>query len=153
MTVEYGKQVFEAMGKIHRITHLMKPTLKISKGEFMMLTHIEIIMKEQKKEKDIALGASVTQINKLSKASKPATSKMLTSLEDKNFIQRVSYKKDKRVVYIRITEEGTRILEESKAIFTQFAENIFDKLGEKDATELIRIFNRLYQILSEEYTK
>ncbi|ROR30513.1 MarR family protein [Mobilisporobacter senegalensis] len=153
MTEDYGKQVFEIMGKIHRITHLAKPVLKISKGEFMMLTHIEMIMEKQKKEKDMALGVSVTQINKLSKASRPATSKMLNSLEDKNYIQRTVFKKDKRVVYIRMTEEGSRVLEETKAQFGQFAENIFLKLGEKDATELIRIFNKLYQILSEEYTK
>lgn len=152
MTKEYGKQVFEIMGKIHMLMHKIKPTVKVSRGEFMMLCRIEHFMEEQEKEK-LALGVSVSELNNIMKASKPATSKMLGNLEEKNYIQRIADKKDRRVVYIRLTNEGVTILKEAKAQFSQFADHVFGKLGEKDATELMRIINKLYQILSDEKGK
>lgn len=164
MTKEYGKQVFEIMGNIHMLMHKIKPTVKVSRGEFMMLCRIEHFMEEQEKEAqekeeqgneeeekvNLAPGVSISKINNIMKASKPATSKMLGNLEEKNYIQRIADKKDRRVVYIRLTNEGGMILKEAKAQFSQFADHVIGKLGEKDATELIRIFNKLYQILSDE---
>lgn len=152
MTKEYGKQVFEVMGKIHMLMHKTKPTVKVSRGEFMMLCRIEHFMEEQKNV-DLALGVSVSELNNIMKASKPATSKMLGNLEEKNYIQRIADRKDRRVVYIKLTDEGVKALEEAKIQFSQFADNVFQKLGEKDSTELIRIINKLYQILSDVYTK
>ena len=147
MTEEYGKQILEVMGKIHRISSDFKPVFNISKGEFMMLCAIENKIAENRKEDESISSVSVSEINKFKGTSKAATSKMLTNLEDKNYIERIIDKKDKRVVFIKITEDGSMVLKKTKI---QFLEETFFKLGEKDSKELTRILNKLYQILREE---
>lgn len=150
MSGEYGRQLYEIIGKIHRFSHEFKPAFNISKGEFMMLCTIEKKIEENRKEDDNVLSVSVSEINKFKGTSKAATSKMLSNLEDKKYIERIIDKKDKRVIYIKMTEEGSGILERIKIQFDQFIEDILQKLGDRDTKELSRILNRLYQILREE---
>ena len=150
MTEEYGKQILEVMGKIHRISSDFKPVFNISKGEFMMLCAIENKIAENRKEDESISSVSVSEINKFKGTSKAATSKMLTNLEDKNYIERIIDKKDKRVVFIKITEDGSMVLKKTKIQFNKFLEETFVKLGEKDSKELTRILNKLHQILREE---
>lgn len=156
MQKEYGKELFEIMGNFHKLTHQAKPIGKISKGEFIMLCSIidYISQNERRDNKETGdnkePGVRVTELSNMLKASKPATSKMLNSMEEKNYIIRITDKKDRRMVYVNLTEKGNMVFEETKQSFSQYTKHLLNELGEEDTKELIRIFKKLYQIFSEE---
>lgn len=154
MNTNYAEAIFRIMGEIHKTTYQSRPTGKLPKGEFMMLTRLQkCTMHQMDCEKAEAPGVRISDLSKLVKASKPATSQMLTNLEEKNYIQRIADKKDRRVVYVTLTEEGKKELEESQSEFNLFVNTVFERLGQQDADEFIRIFNKLAKIMTDVNTE
>lgn len=76
-------------------------------------------------------------------------SAILKNLEGKGYIEKKQDEIDKRCTIIEITDSG---VEHSTAIRVEMIENalkLTEKLGEKDAAELIRLIKKLVSILSE----
>ena len=71
------------------------------------------------------------------------------ALEEKGYIQRSSNKTDRRVVYVKLTEEGKLYLEEQNIKFKNFTCKVVEKMGEEDTDNLIRLFDKLYNIIEE----
>lgn len=92
---------------------------------------------------------TVTQIANIMEMTTPAASKLLRIIEGKGYIARVLDDKDRRVVYIRLTEKGSALITASKKKAEEKTAKILEKLGEEDARELIRIFGRLRAIVQE----
>ena len=70
-------------------------------------------------------------------------------MEDKGYISRSSNKSDRRVVYVKLTEEGENFLREENIKFENFTYKIVEKMGEEDTDNLIRLFNRLCNVIEE----
>lgn len=83
-------------------------------------------------------------------STKPATSKMLKALEDKGYIERISDKKDRRVVYIQLSAAGEKIIKESFHIMHAFADRTIKRMGEEDAKDFINLLNKFYDAVYEE---
>ena len=94
-------------------------------------------------------GIKTSDLTKNLCITKPATSKALNSLEEKGYIQRSSNKTDRRVVYVKLTEEGKLYLEEQNIKFKNFTCKVVEKMGEEDTDNLIRLFDKLYNIIEE----
>lgn len=76
-------------------------------------------------------------------------SAILKALESKGYIEKKQDAIDKRCTIIEITDEG---LERSAAIKSEMIENaleLTEKLGEEDATELIRLIKKFVSVLSD----
>ena len=81
--------------------------------------------------------------------TKPATSKMLNVMEEKGYIYRTSNKSDRRVVYVKLTEEGEEFLKDQNRKFENFTCRVVEKMGEEDTDNLIRLFGKLYDVIEE----
>lgn len=68
---------------------------------------------------------------------------ILNGLEKKNMIERIPDDADKRKVYAYITDEGARFVEMKKEELAEKIENTLSRLGEKDASELVRIAKQI----------
>lgn len=75
---------------------------------------------------------------------------ILNSLEKKGLVQRRSDSRDKRKVYIFLTQEGRSFIEEKHQEAIRHFERIFRKLGQEDSENYIRIMKRFYRIMEEE---
>ncbi|MGN0468775.1 MAG: MarR family transcriptional regulator [Acutalibacteraceae bacterium] len=78
---------------------------------------------------------------------------ILRSIERKKLIERISDKNDKRRVTVRITQKGKEWVTLAGSEMYSQALNVFDKLGEDDTRELMRILKKMMRIENGEEEK
>ena len=147
-----GRQLLEAMSKSKRMHSMASSDVKIPRGEHVMLHVLYEFMKEQShilEASEVPPGMKVSELSERLKISSPSVSQMVNGLEEKNYVERVTTKSDRRVVYIRLTEQGKSILEEVTQEFMTFMDEVVSRLGTNDTTQLIHLFNRLYNVINE----
>lgn len=136
----FNKLIFLKMEKISDSTH----------GEFKMMGVIDKELKALRAEGSDAPGVTVSKLSTCLMHSKPATSKMLNTLEEKGFIERITTKADRRAVYIVLTEAGQEKINEITERMDNFTNQFLEKLGEEDTENLFRILDRMYEVMSEQ---
>lgn len=146
--IEYGHDFISLSYKMKKLIAGSSGKSELYHGEFMMLTVIERLTDENKISGE-EIGAKVGDIGKKLYASKSATSKMLRCLEEKNYIERTTIPKDRRTVYIRLTDKGRKLVTETKERMNQFAVDVIEELGIDQMEELMCIMNKLYHIMAE----
>ncbi|TCZ78280.1 MarR family transcriptional regulator [Paenibacillus albiflavus] len=147
-----GRQLLEAMSKFKRMHSMASSDVKIPRGEHVMMHVLYEFMKEQSHTHEagaVPPGMKVSELSERLKISPPSVSQMVNGLEEKNYVERVTTKNDRRVVYIRLTEQGKSILEEVTQEFMTFMDEVVSRLGNSDTAELIHLFNRLYDVINE----
>ncbi len=70
----------------------------------------------------------------------------LKTLEAKGYIIRETSPADKRKVYVSITDEGIRYIEEKREAVCSFFDSIFSGLDENECGEFIRLVKKLSDI-------
>lgn len=138
------ERLVQAMHRLKRTQTWNPPLGNISRGEFFMLHKISSLIQGAGEEKP---GAKITDLSVAAEMSKPAVSQMLNSLEGKGMIERVMTKSDRRVVYVRLTDDGKAQLEMAAKRFDHLMDGLVEKLGQEDTAELARIFDKLHNIL------
>lgn len=143
---------------IHRFRKLMSKikVCDISHVEFFMLGaiyHGKVGGPHNNKSDKSDCGIKVSELNGIVKGSKSATSKMLKNLEEKGFIERISDSKDKRNVYIKLSNLGEERFSEAKHRMHTLSGTVIDRMGEDDMMKLIKLCNKLYMVLDDEVSK
>ena len=150
MTVleEKSKEFLVSLAILNKLAH--KHT-KSNDFQPSMLMAMKIIWADYHKNKTAEYYSGIKTSDLTSKLciTKPATSKMLNILEEKGYVERYSNKSDRRVVYVRLTEEGELFLKEQNRKFEDFTCKVIEKMGEEDTDNLIRLFGRLYDVIEE----
>ncbi len=78
------------------------------------------------------------------------TGRILTSLEDKGYIERINDTKNNRLVRrLKITKKGSKLYNEQFNIMSQVFEKILDKFSEEKMADLTEYLNQLETALSE----
>jgi DNA-binding MarR family transcriptional regulator len=143
-------EFLEVMNNFRKLAGQYHSKVKIHMGEFMMLRVIQKCMEEHRRNHIDEPGIKVGELSNTMKTSKPATSKMLSVIEGKGYIKRVADPKDRRVVYIQITENGEKIIKHAQKMLHHWAEYTIERLGEEDAKELLRLLRKMYDTITEE---
>ncbi|WP_310602365.1 MarR family winged helix-turn-helix transcriptional regulator [Anaerosporobacter sp.] len=143
--ISYGQELIKVMNKLHCMKKQSRGFGELSQMDGMILFYLDHNIND-----DNALGIKISQITNDLKLMKPATSKALNSLEEKNYIIRNIDRSDRRVTYVSITKEGYAFIKSMHDVRNQHIEDLMNKLGEHDAKELIRIVDKLYQIVTGE---
>lgn len=102
--------------------------------EYQMLTHE---------------GAKISDIAKKLVISKPAATQIINDYEKKGLILRKTDNNDKRITYIRLTEEGEKSLKQSKEELHKAFDIVVDNLGEEDFEEFIRLIKKFNDSLGD----
>lgn len=74
---------------------------------------------------------------------------LMHKLMDKNFIQRERAESDRRVITIRLTEEGEAFLQEKKAILEKEVKKRLQQLSASDQEKLLHAVNDLNEVLGK----
>ena len=82
------------------------------------------------------------ELNSYLDYTRPNLSQTINKLEDKNYVERVTLKDDRRVTYIRLTEDGKEMLQEKHRSIADRMNKIKDILGEEDINKLIELLTR-----------
>lgn len=150
MNNSIGHEFLMILNNIRKLNMAHHPKIKIHMGELMMLGTIHGCWKEKCKDHADEPGIKVGELSELIHSTKPATSKMLRAIEEKGYIERVTDTKDRRVVYIRLTEVGETVIKDSLKMMDDFTVRTVERMGEEDISELIRLLKKFYQAMSEE---
>lgn len=140
------------MNKLKKLIHKIQSKNKktVFPAEFMMLNAINEKMNHNKEKNSDQVGIKASELSEKLQTTKPATSKMLKNLEEKGYILRITDTKDRRVVYINLTESGLAIIKNAFARMHELSMRAMAQLGEKDTEELIRILNKFYDAMDSE---
>lgn len=127
--------------------------------KFKKLNSIEKIINSELSFAEIVVLENITQINQevtISRlademmVSKAASSKIVSSLVKKGFVERKPDQVDKRVAYINLTYKGKEVIERAYSSMENLSKIIAEKMGEEDMSNLVSLMNKLYIILEKE---
>ena len=99
------------------------------------LVRINDRMNKPTRAKDLAVTLEV---------SKPAVSKLLNVMEEKDLIRRERRETDRKSVYLALTDKAIALLEEQKATASVMTKKIFAEMGMEKAKELLANMNLFY---------
>ena len=126
------ERLLESLTNMHHVFRCLPPTGVINKGEFYVLQHVF----QQMDRKGVNY-VTPTELSEAMEVTKPAISKMLNVLEDKGYIERQQDSKDRRAVYVTLTEKGQGVREESMKIVREAVNRIIRQMGDQAADRLI----------------
>lgn len=147
-------QISEFMKLMHsfkRAAFKLQPS-SLSSSEFMtMITiHHGCLTKSAK---DTEEGMKISDISQMLETSKPDVSKKLKLLEERELVERVNDKKDKRVTYVRLTKKGIAELDKGKNEADQFMTNVFERMGQENTEKFLCLCKKLKEAMEEEFEK
>ncbi len=99
---------------------------------------------------DNKLNISPSDLANKMKLSMPQVSRIMNSLEEKGYIERILGKKDRRNTYIVITEKGIEEREISVKECKAYVDRIKEQMGEEDMNQLIELLNKLTNVMKGE---
>lgn len=87
----------------------------------------------------------ITELSNILDITPAAITHVINSLEDKELIERITTKDDRRVVYIKLTDAGINKYLELNKRSEENLLNLVEYLGNEDSNELIRILNKVIE--------
>lgn len=136
MTTKNNQQLISTIFSLKRIifdkikrANLYEPRLHIQ-GE----TLFYIAENKNCQMKDIASFLKITP---------PSATSMINNLEKKGYIKRIRGEKDRRSIYLTLTEKGNKLIKNKRAKIENHMADILSPLNSKDQEALINIYNKL----------
>jgi DNA-binding MarR family transcriptional regulator len=105
----------------------------IRQSEFMMLA--TIVHSDEFRTK----GAKTTELSTHLRITPSGVTHIIASLVGKNYVERLGDSSDRRIVLIKPTAEGKKLVDSMVMRIVKRCEGLADYLGEKDSKELIRL--------------
>lgn len=141
----------EIIAVIHRFKKISMDSMfpEISKGEFWVLKMIHVTSMKNEEGK----GVYVSSIAKHLKVTPSAISRMLKGLEQKELIERSVDRNDRRNTCVFLTEKGDILRKKVETEMSAFSKDVIESMGEEDAQMLLKLFNKMVDIMEEEIKK
>lgn len=95
--------------------------------------------------------ATPSQLSEELGVTKGRITAIINSLTRKDMVRLEKVDGDRRKVDVRITEKGKNYIDEKLASTNAFLRSFIDKIGGKDAEELMRILNRTVEVMRDEH--
>lgn len=142
------EQMFQSMFRLRRF-NMGSVLHDISGGEYKIL---EILGGCPGKEEE-SKGIYVSKMASVMKVSPPAVSRMLKSMEHKEYIGRTVDSKDRRNTCVFITEKGKEKREECRKILLDFMNRVIERMNPDSMQQMLDLFNRMLDIMEDEMKK
>lgn len=132
-----------SMGRIHKC--LMKD---LKPHEFFMLKTLKTMYDEEQKDAQLnnltlAPGVKISQLSRETAISMPGVSQTISTLEKLGYVKRIASSKDRRLVYVKLTDTGRQLEDDvSKSCF-QIYDEAATTLGEEDTHSLVLLLDKL----------
>lgn len=147
-TNSQAKRLLETMSRFRRETNKSYLDEVLPQRDFMVLHIISRHMQKGTGNPSAAPGIKVSELSEILRITSPSVSQMVNALEQKQYVQRITTKNDRRVVYIALTEQGEAKLEEANEAFIALTNEIITELGVEETEQLIHLINRLHEAMN-----
>lgn len=149
---ERSMQMFRTMDRMRRAWMAVTPKPEISKSQFgtlMVLCHGgRDPMNHQPHDPFEPMTLSV--LASLMGHSMPAVCQRISKLETMGYVRRFPDEKDRRTVWIQLTEAGDELLKTSYHSMVAKLDAIMEKMGEEDTRTMFRVLDKLASIMEQE---
>lgn len=135
------ERIFHALQQFQKVNLFSSVVCGMTHSEFMIMRYIRLNSMDE--------GVKITTIAEKMEISKPAVSQMINVLEEKGYVERVTTKADRRIVYVKLSQLGNELLNATFEKCCTAATEMIEKMGEEDVRTLIRLINKLYLIAQE----
>ena len=137
------KRLIDVFESLSRAERKKQPLLGLKQSEMRVLLCI----------KDISYNTNcITSISEISKrlfVTSPTVTELVKSLSSNGYIERCTDSKDKRVVDIKLTDKGEKIVEKGSSYFVTLFTGLVDKLGEEKSDILLDLLEQVCEYLNE----
>lgn len=96
-------------------------------------------------------GIYVSTLASMLKVSMPQASRLLKSMEEKEYIARVIDKNDRRNTYVSVTELGIQKRNRAKIEMDDYVGRVIEHMGRDNIRQMIDLINKCSTIMQEEY--
>lgn len=90
-----------------------------------------------------------SELAEIFRVNKSAITAMTNRLVEKGLIRRIRGRHDRRVVYLALTEKGSRLFKETEEKIHQLVESFITKFSEAEIESFIKTYEKLANILLE----
>lgn len=139
---ETKREFLEMMSSLQKLSDKVKFP-EISRSEFVMMYTIDTQGSHETgiKISDLAVHLAI---------STPAVSRMVKGLVDKGFVRRERDKRDRRITYVSLTEQGKQRRIACSEKMHEIGDRTIEVMGQKDMKELIRLSKKLFSCFENE---
>lgn len=98
-------------------------------------------------------GITVSDISSFLQISSPTVTPLIKSLEAQDLVHRYNDQGDRRVVRVRLTEEGSRFTKKAKAARLRRFQELKDFLGEERSAEFMDTLEMIYEFMDKRHVE
>jgi DNA-binding MarR family transcriptional regulator len=91
-----------------------------------------------------------TQIAKSLGITRSAVSQMVDRLENQNIVKRVADKVDRKIAYVELTEEGSKLCKNEAKVYMTRVNMLIEKFGEERFKEMCALFHSFCDLVETE---
>jgi DNA-binding MarR family transcriptional regulator len=135
------KRIHAFMEKFMNMRLLMRRTQKKENNPRFLLVILHSI--------DQGKPVTASQLSQKMEISNAASTQMVDSLVKHGWVNRTQDEKDRRIVWVDLTDEGTNVLREVFIESTRYMEGMIEHLGDEDFNHLDRILDKVMEYMLE----
>ncbi len=94
-------------------------------------------------------GTKISDLSTRMQITPGAVTHMINSLEEGGYVERLQAAKDRRIVLIKLTDKGKKVVADMEAEFLDDLRGLVGFLGEEDSKDFIRILSRTLTYFKE----
>jgi DNA-binding MarR family transcriptional regulator len=91
----------------------------------------------------------VSEISRILQVKAPTVTQLVNELENRGQVERITRSSDRRSVWIKITEEGEKVIEKAEEEIRSTYSGLIDYLGEEESRMLIASLDKVYAFFLE----
>lgn len=119
----------------------------LRQSEFFMLMLIARCCKEQEDDGKNAPGIRISTLSKESQNSMPSVSQNINVLENEGYVERINTKEDRRVVYVRPTPKGEKLLISAPRPLISLLTKTTEEMGEEKTRQLMLLMDEFSETI------
>ncbi|HWJ02451.1 MAG TPA: MarR family transcriptional regulator [Verrucomicrobiae bacterium] len=140
-----AQELAQTMAQFWRVSRHRGSFQGIKQSEFMLLINLHHLTQQT------GHGVRVSELSTQLNITSVAVTQLVNSLETKGFVERLNDPADRRVVLVKPTPSGEKLLERAKDRHVEHLRRLVKFLGEQDTKELIRIMTVMLDFPRENF--
>ncbi|MEG0681421.1 MAG: winged helix DNA-binding protein [Eubacterium sp.] len=126
----------------------------LRQSEFFMLMRLHDCFQKKNAERQsngesLLPGIRISTLSQVTNHSMPGISQMINTLENAGYVERITTKKDRRAVFVNLTERGLQFLRTSPRPFLELFDKAIDQMGKEESRQLITLMRQFSTIIAD----
>jgi len=152
------RELFQAASEIRDLFVNYSPLSELNQGQFFLMRHLYMFEAHGCAMPHLPPGTydeqehglKITALAGLMRNAPPTISQKVDELEALGYIQRRRSKRDRRAVYVSLTDKGRSLVKEAVTIYDSLGRKVVDRLGDEKISDFIATLRDLKAAIAAE---